>query len=351
MAVRFDADGESYTRSTGLGTVTNWSVACWAKLAVDRAATTVVWQIDDGAGATYLRVNAWNGTALTFQTSGNSWFGLAGHTLVIDEWTFIGLSSTANPGQARVRIRTASSSTFVGGSPTQANVTISAATLRIGDGQGASEWLNGSIAAVKAWDAALTMDELELESWQYLPQRTANLRAWYPFVRVEGTDLSGNSQTLSGGTGAALDDGPPISWSTGRHRTGVRVLDTVTGSLAGTLPTATASSAGTVTVSGTLTALAPAATADLTGNLNTNHLAGVLPAATASMAATVEVSGSAASTIPAAAGAFAGEVEIPANDITVTPGPLARGWQSTPPDRSWKSGTAGRGWKTGTPTT
>lgn len=335
MAVRFDADGESYTRSTGLGSVTNWSVACWAKLSVDRAATTVLWQIDDGAGANYLRINAWNGSALTFQTSGSAWFGVAGHTLVVDEWTFIGLSATANPGQARVRIRPAADSTFVGGSPAQSNVTISAATLRVGDGQAASEWLNGSLAAVKIWNAALTMDELELESWTNLPYRTASLTAWYPFLTASAVDYSGNGQTLVGGTGAANDDGPPISWSTGRHRRPIAAADTVTGTLAATLPAAIAASTGTITVSGSLAGIAPAATADLAGNLNTNYLAGVLPAATAAMAATLTVSGSAAATIPAAVGALAGEVEIPTNDITVTPGTPVRGWNAGSPGSPW----------------
>jgi hypothetical protein len=350
MAVRFDADGESYSRSLGLTSVTNWSVACWVKLAVDRAATTVIWQIDDGAGANYLRVNAWNGSALTFQTTGNGWFGLMGRALAVDEWTFIGLSATANPGQARVRTRTAASAAFVGGSPAQANVTVSAATLRIGDGQAANEWLNGSIAAFKAWNVALTMDELELESWTYLPYRPENLRAWYPFLRPDQNDASGNGQTLSGGTGSALDDGPPISWRTGRHRTAIAVPDTVTGSLAGTLPAATASASAAVTVSGALAGIAPAATANLAGQLDTNRLAGVLPAATASMAGTVTVSGAAAATLPAAAGAFAGDVEIPTNDITVTSRGPVRGWTAGTPETSWRAGAA-RSWKSGPPTT
>ena len=218
MAVRFDASGEEYTRSLALGSVTNWTVTCWAKLMVDRATTTAIWMIDDGSGGGYLRVTAWNGSALAYQTAASAWFGLAGQTLTVGEWTYIGLSSTANPGLARVRIRTAGSSTFVASSPAQSNVTFNAGTLRIAAGQAAGEWLNGSIAAVKVWDQALTVDELEQESYTYLPQRTNGLRAWYPLLRPETVDYNGSGQTLSGGTGAALDDGPPISWSAGRRR-------------------------------------------------------------------------------------------------------------------------------------
>lgn len=218
MAVRFDADGESYTRATGLGAVTVFTVALWAKLMVDRAATSVLWQIDDGSGASFLRVTAWNGSALAFQTSGSTWFGTIGHTLVVDQWTFVGVSGTSNPGQARTAVRAAGSTTFAGGSPAQTNVTVNATTLRLGDGQAASEWLNGSIAAVKVWDQALTRDELMQESWTYQPKRTAGLRGWYPLLTNTLTDFSGLAQTLTGGSGAALDDPPPIAWSAGRRR-------------------------------------------------------------------------------------------------------------------------------------
>jgi len=352
VAVRFDNTGESYSRNQALGVVTSWSVACWVKMMVDRATTTVPWQIDASAGSSRLRINAWNGHDLTFQTDSGGWFANVGHTLVAGEWTYIGFSGTSNPGEARVAVRTAGSSSFVGGTSSQANVTFNANILRIGCSSSTSEFLNGSMAAVKVWDAAMTEAELQLEAWTYMPQRTANLRAWYPLLKPDPNDASGNGQTLSGGTGTTLDDGPPISWSTGRHRIVIPTASTpVSGTLAGTLPAATASTTGAVKVSGTLAGVAPAATASLSGDVNTNHLAGVLPAATASMDATVEVSGSAAATLPAAVGAFAGEVEIPANDITVTAGTMTRGWNAAPVDQPWGSGAAGRGWKTGTPTT
>ncbi|MFI7468158.1 LamG-like jellyroll fold domain-containing protein [Nonomuraea sp. NPDC049646] len=350
MAVRIDADGEQYTRSLGLGSVTNWTVTCWAKLSVNRSTTTVVWQIDDGAGAEFLRINAWNGSELTFQSgAAGAWFGFAGFTLVVDQWTYIALSSTANPGQTRSRIRPAGSATFSGGSPTQTNTTFSAGTLRLGASHTTNQWLNGSICAVKVWDTALTELELEQESWTYQPLRTTNLRAWYPLLSPSTVDSSGNGETLSGGSGTTLDDGPPIAWKQGRRRTATPTT-TVAGTLAGTLPAATAAAAGTLTVAGTLAGTAPTATAALAGNLTTNYLAGVVPAATASMAAAVKVTAASAATLPAATGALAGDVDIPLNDITVTPGTPARRWTAGSPARGWDAGRAKRGW-TATPPT
>ncbi|WP_171074090.1 LamG domain-containing protein [Nonomuraea basaltis] len=354
MAVRFDADGESYTRSTGLGAVTVFSFACWVKLAVDRATTTVILQIDNGSGANRLRLNAWNGTALTFQSDGGGWFGTIGHTLVVGEWTYVALSATSNPGQARTAIRAAGSTTFAGGSPSQANITVNAATLRIGDGQAASEWLNGSIAAVKVWDQELTADELQQESWTYMPQRTAGLRGWYPLLTNTTTDLSGSGQTLTGGTDAALDDGPPISWRTGRHRTvfpasgvsgtlaGVLPALTATssgivetsGTLAGALPALTANAAGVVESAGALDATLPALTASLTGesDMPAGELLATLPALSASLTGDVTVTGTLDAALPALTGGF---TDVKTGDFDFIAAGLSRGWTSPALDPAW----------------
>lgn len=371
MAVRFDNDGESYTRSTGLTTVTNWSFCCWVKLAVDRAATTAILQIDNGSGTNKLRLTAWNGTALAFQTDGGGWFGTIGHTLVVGTWTFVGLSGTSNPGQARSAVRAAGSTTFAGGSPTQADVTFNAATLRIGDGQAASEWLNGSVAAVKVWDQALTFEELQQESWTYQPKRTAGLRGWYPLITAFTTDLSGAGQTLSGGSGAAIDDPPPITWSAGRRRIFIPSAASVDATLAATLPAVTAAATADVTVEGVLAAALPpigaaftatveaAATLDATlpplqaalaGTVEANVLEAVLPAVQTSITADVTVTGVLNATLPPITAAITAKSRIPANDATFETSGPARGWAAGTPDNGWDAGVA-RAWAARPPTT
>lgn len=373
MAVRFDTTGEHYTRAITIGSVADWSAALWVKMVTDRAATSVLWQIDDGTGASFLRVSAWNGSALAFQTTGSTWFGTIGHTLIANEWTYVGMSATANPGQARVRVRPAGTSTFVGGSPTQANTTFTANSVRIGGTNSSTEWLNGSIAGVRMWNAALTEDELEAESWAYMPVRATNLRVWYPLLTPSTVDYSGNSESLSGGTGAALDDGPPISWWTARHRRATLIpVSGVSGALAGTLPALTGSMTGAVTASGTLAGTLPPLTSSMTGTAKViSALAGTLPSLTASLAGTVAVSvlnanlpaltgsltgtvktsGPLVGTLPALTGSFAGEAAIPPDDLTVsTPGP-ARGWAAGQVSRGWDSSSPARGWAAGSPTT
>ncbi|MDX3100458.1 LamG-like jellyroll fold domain-containing protein [Nonomuraea angiospora] len=320
MGVRFDADGESYTRSTGLTSVTVFSFAGWFKLAADRAATTVLLQIDDGTGANYLRINAWNGTALTYQTSGG-WFGLIGHTLALNTWTFVALSATANPGQVRSVARAADSATWAGGQTGQSNVTINANTLRVGDGQAASEWFNGSVADVKVWDQALTLDELQQESFTYMPQRTQGLRGWYPFVRLEGIDLSGLSQTLAGGTNAALDDGPPIPWQTGRHRAAIRTLNG-SGAVTSGLPALGGSASGLVQVSGSAAAALPGLATSSSGQARVDATAaGALPFLSAAAAGTVDSPGDLAATLPPLGAAAEGATDLP-GELTADLPPL-----------------------------
>ncbi|MER7500460.1 LamG-like jellyroll fold domain-containing protein [Nonomuraea pusilla] len=371
MAVRFDADGESYTRATGLSTVTTWSFSCWVKLAADRTTTTVLAQIDNGSGSGMFRINAWNGTALTFQTDSGGWFGNIGLTLTVGGWFYVAVSGTSNPGQVRTAARAAGSTMWVGGQSSQANVLFSAATLRIGDGQAANEWLNGSLAAVKIWDQALAVEELQNESWTYAPRRTAGLRGWYPFLSPSTTDFSGLAQTLSGGTGATLDDPPPLTWRAGRRRvvrSGPQLVQgslaatlppltataagtvKASGDLAGSLPTLTAAATGSVKTTGTVTAALPRLAASLTGDVEGSALAAVLPALTATLAGQATVAGDLAGALPPLAAQLGGEVEIPTNDITIAASAPRRGWAAGLPDGGWDTGTATRSW-TATSTT
>src|SRR5690606_3171162 len=90
---------------------------------------------------------------------------------------------------------------------------LNAATLRIGQSPWGGEWLNGRMAAVKIWTAALSANEIQAERDYTSPLQTANLRAWYPFEVAETTDHSGNGETLSGGSSPSTEPGPGIPFS------------------------------------------------------------------------------------------------------------------------------------------
>jgi hypothetical protein len=393
VAVRFDAQGEWYTRSTGLTTVTTWAVTCWAKLAVDRAATTILWQIDNNSGGNLFRLNAWDGRDLTYETAGGSWFGLMGHALTAAEWTFIGVSGTSNPGQVRYAVRTAGGSTWVTGDLAQNNVTFNANTLRLAGGTASSEWFNGTLAAVKAWNAMLTVDELQQEALTYMPQRTADVRGWYPLLTSPATDYSGLGNTLAGGSGVTQEDGPPIAWRSRRPTIVIPITTSALGSLAATLPPLGASVDGTVTVAGQAASTLPTLTtglvgdatvtgqttpvlpplgADLTGDstapgllaadlpplaasfdgeLTGGFLTPALPPLGAAFDGSLHVHGTTPAALPSLTAALAGHADIPHNDITFTAGPPRRGWNAGTPSTGWTANQTTTTWTARQPAT
>lgn len=269
MAVRFDASTEFYTRTLSLGSTTQMSVTCWMKMVVDLGSYATAWCVDNGTTdymllGTILGGGAWKDVTV-FQEISTPAVGL--RTLTLDTWYYFGV--TLNGSSVTVVSRGASDTTF--STDTQTGFTATTlTTLRLGESMFGGEWLNGSLASVKVWTgAALTQAELEAEAFRYLPARTANLRAWYPLLKPETVDYGGNGLTLSGGSGASVDDGPPVSW--GPRRTAI-VLPASTGTPISLADSATAAdslaadadtpAADSATAADTLTVAATAALAD-----------------------------------------------------------------------------------------
>jgi hypothetical protein len=393
MAVRFDASGERYSPSQISGTAATYTLACWARLEVNRASLSTLWQLDNGTGSNYLRVTAWNGSALAFQTDVGSWNGLMSTTLTVGDWYYIGFSATANPGQARFAIRAADSTTFTTSTSSQANTSPTAGTLWVGAGQTASQWFNGSLANIKIWNAALSTEELQAESWTYRPVRTGGLYAWYPLLTPDIYDYSGNRHSLFGGTGVSVADGPPLVWGRGRSKVVRAGVPTVAGALAATLPSLTASMSGTVKTTGALAATLPplaaaaaatvktagtlqaalppltasligtvggagvlaatlpALTASMQGTVRGGFLTPVLPALTAQLVGTVRFTGTLQAALPALTAALTGVVVIPPYDLVATAGPPQHDWGSRPPDTAWAADTATTSWTARLPAT
>lgn len=86
-------------------------------------------------------------------------------------------------------------------------------TIQIGNSF-LSEWLNGSIAAVKIYDAVLTADGIRREMRQHVPDRWANINGWY---RLRSTadderDFGPNGRNLTVGGSPSTTDDPLIPW-------------------------------------------------------------------------------------------------------------------------------------------
>lgn len=214
MAVRFSADGQDYTRTLTLGSITQFTICAWVKVSVDRNDESTFFELGGGGTAYIVQTTSDGVTPQLFQTG--AYKSINGGALTVGNWVFFGLSVNGTNGLV-VR-REYNGSPFTTTTWTD-GVAVTATTLRLGESVFTAEWLNGSIAAVKLWTGgALTQAELEQEAWTYMPQRTTNLTAWYPFTVTGTADYSGGGNTLSGGTGAVTEDGPPIAWRHGRRR-------------------------------------------------------------------------------------------------------------------------------------
>lgn len=240
MAIRFDASGESFTASLGLGSVTDYTVCAWLFVAVDRNSWSTAWSLDNGTGDVDVLQTGEDGTAWGLYSDGGP---IAITSTVVGTWYFIGISRAGSGGTAYYRADGAPSLSTVNlaGSSATTNLT----NLRLGDSPWTGEWLNGRLAAWKLWTAALSQAEIEAEAGQYDAVRTTNLAASFPFID-DTLDDGPNGYTLSGGNGTAFEAGPaeleggPTPVESG----GSSLPLTVTLSGAGTVPTASVPAGG-----------------------------------------------------------------------------------------------------------
>lgn len=206
MAVVISGSNE-YTSTLGIpGAV--WTLTAWIRTGTIGTAGAAVGVHQSGATAAHVFIRdtgdlqlidygtyAFNGVN-PLATSSNTWYRVAVVAASATNVTFYRAAATGALGSSSV-------TDFLG--PTTPT------TVYVGDHFYDQPWI-GRIAAVKLWDSALTDAEVEAELSRYVPWRTTNLLHFHPFVQAETTDYSGGGNSLTGGVGAATEDGPPIPW-------------------------------------------------------------------------------------------------------------------------------------------
>jgi hypothetical protein len=155
----------------------------------------------NSSGQSYLRSRNGSGTATTATTgstlSANTWYHVA---LVRSSDTLTlflnGVSDTSQT--AAVAGRNATSALVLGG--------------YVPD----SEYLQGRIAAAKAWSAALSSTDIPIEMTLVRPKRTGNLWGWWPMIDSTLAhaliDIGGSARDLTGNNTPTIADGPPVRW-------------------------------------------------------------------------------------------------------------------------------------------
>lgn len=211
MSIVFDADADILKRTTRLPDDEAFSACGWAYRTTDagryeqlvhlRAAEAT------GQNGVSLTIDSTDQLAATAGAAGSS---PAITTISLGVWFFWAVTANATtitgyygaPGSALI-------------SQTVAQVDFVPVVLAIGNRftAGGEGWL-GRIAAVKIWDATLTVAELENERFHYVPRRLTNIHLWTPLLsHAEVRDLSGNARTWTTGGTLATGDGPLIAWA------------------------------------------------------------------------------------------------------------------------------------------
>ena len=208
MAVRFTAESQTYQATVNLGTQSNYSLTCWAKLYSDRDYWNSLWCLanpDLGHHFSILQTDT-TGTQMVFITS-QQYVEVPIVNMAVNVWYFIGVSMAGTTGTAVWR--TESSETFITVSITNQGP-IDHQIFQIGRSIYNGEWFDGAITGVKWWSASLSANELMAESAQLAPVRTDDIRAYYLLTSPSTTDDSGNGYNLTGGTGATEVAGPDV---------------------------------------------------------------------------------------------------------------------------------------------
>lgn len=206
MAIRFDAATDRLTTTTNLPAAGVYTVLCWVRIVNDR---------NDYSNAIHIQGSFGRKVALAFDSDGATLRALddelagptSGTALTVGAW--YATAATVNTATCNLYWGTSASglsnNTDTGFVPD----TSAGATMYLGSNP-FDFWLDGELANVKVYDAALSQAEIETELASYTVTRTANLLHCYSFQGGALTDSSGNGNTLTAGsTSTTAVDGPP----------------------------------------------------------------------------------------------------------------------------------------------
>jgi hypothetical protein len=183
-------------------------------ISVNRNNYSTIWASDQSNSATFLDVGTTtDGITMHVFNNGIGGAPIVGSSLVVGLWHRVAFSLDAGgTGILYQGADTGSLTTF----SKSGFAAVTSPSLYIGSDSFA-DLFNGRVANFKHYSTVLTAAEIQAELAQYLPVRTDSLVRWHPFLTASTVDYSGNARTLSGGTGASTEDGPPIRWGSNRR--------------------------------------------------------------------------------------------------------------------------------------
>jgi hypothetical protein len=219
MSVRFNAETDRLTRTTGLPSVTSVTGRCFGRLNADRNDFNTFIQMVHTGNTDYqlLQTDA-SGTDLYLYdsqpgTGGVSLTQLGPVVLTPGNWYYMAYSNNGTTDKLYVRNVTTNGAmqTFSGaaqGARTMEYLGVGGHDLAI------FEFLDGNVCGVAYWNVALTDAEVLLDSYCITPRRTANLNCFYPMFNIADklVDYSGNGNHLTEPSSGpwATESNPPV---------------------------------------------------------------------------------------------------------------------------------------------
>lgn len=205
MAVRFvETGGQNYAVALGGGLRTAVTVTCWVKVSVDRDWYTCFWSLDSGSGEQGYLITRDDGTGLSYEDAS----GLTSPVIQLTPGTWYHTAVVISGSSVTLYVRAEGAGSYTTATGTLAG-DVGTDNLVIGDDIWLADPLNGCVAGLKMWYAALSAGEVEAERLQYSAARSSGLVAVYPLLVADPNDYSGNAHDLTPGTPTPATEAGP----------------------------------------------------------------------------------------------------------------------------------------------
>lgn len=219
MAVRFDAAGDALSRSTSPPNVRAFTVCGWAYALVDSGANPqpIFAMLDAGFtdGVILYWDNIFNETSITVANGGAVFDATVIATSPATGTPFFWFASCAGNGTNAITagIRTASANTLTTAQADMDAAIADNTAIYFAD-IASSQSFNGRLWNIKAWDRALSLEEVLIESFYERMQFPASRNFHWQMYRHDALfDISGNGRNPTTGGTLTTEDGEYGLWT------------------------------------------------------------------------------------------------------------------------------------------
>lgn len=205
MAVRTSASTTSLSHSSISISDDAFTIAGWIRLTSDRNAVGTI-AIVANAGGTRFKTLSVTASGTLLRITSSDFTTVTGTDLSVGTWYHVALVGNG----------TATTAYLNGAQDITTTDAVAVTTYtQIYWMSDTAFWIDGRIAYLKMWDAALTVNEIAQEMSTIRPQRFVNLYGWWPTFpgsTERARDYAGTGRNLTENGALTDEDPPPVSW-------------------------------------------------------------------------------------------------------------------------------------------